>query len=115
MHVMSIKFSRTPRLHSRLLFLQFKQSGVPSSHLRCLSLQVRQPVRTRLLLAGVFVDDGIFMSDAGRRPFDLGEFLDSGTAARAALDSFRRFGGLTLERSYAVLILMAYGKGDCSA
>lgn len=52
LHVMSMKFNRTPRLHSLLLFLQLLQSGVPSSHFRCLSLQVRHPVRTLLLLFG---------------------------------------------------------------
>ncbi len=46
-----MKFSRTPRLHARLLFRQFWQSGMPSSHFRCRSLQVKQPVRTRLDLA----------------------------------------------------------------
>jgi hypothetical protein len=51
-----MKFNLTPRLHSRLLFLQFKQSGVASSHFKCRSRQVRHPVRTRFDLAGA--DDG---------------------------------------------------------
>ena len=57
LQVVSMKFNRTPRLHSLLLFLQLLQSGVPSSHLRCLSLQVKQPVRTLLLFAGVGLDE----------------------------------------------------------
>jgi hypothetical protein len=44
----SRKFSRIPRLHSRLLFRQLLQSGTPSSHLRWRSRQVKHPVRTRL-------------------------------------------------------------------
>lgn len=58
---MSIKLSRIPRLHSRLLFRQLLHSGTPSSHLRWRSRQVKQPVRTRLDLpvAGlVEADDG---------------------------------------------------------
>lgn len=43
----SIKLSRKPRLHVRLDFLQLRQQGRPSSHLRCRSRHVRQPVRTR--------------------------------------------------------------------
>ena len=49
--VVSMKFKRTPRLHSLFDFLQFWQSGAPSSHLRCRSLQVKQPVRTLFGLA----------------------------------------------------------------
>lgn len=49
--VVSMKFKRTPRLHSLFDFLQFWQSGTPSSHLRCRSLQVKQPVRTLFGLA----------------------------------------------------------------
>ena len=49
--VVSMKFKRTPLLHSLLDFLQFWQSGAPSSHLRCRSLQVKQPVRTLFGLA----------------------------------------------------------------
>lgn len=45
--VVSMKFNRTPLLHTLLDFLQFWQFGNPSSHLRCLSLQVKHPVRTR--------------------------------------------------------------------
>lgn len=52
LQVMSMKFNRTPRLHSLLLFLQLLQSGVASSHFKCLSLQVKHPVRTLLLLLG---------------------------------------------------------------
>lgn len=48
-----MKLSRTPRLHSRLLFRQFKQLGTASSHLRCLSRQVRQPVLTLFDLVAV--------------------------------------------------------------
>lgn len=46
--VVSIKFSRIPRSHSRFDFRQFWQIGVPSSHFRWRDLQVRHPVRTRL-------------------------------------------------------------------
>lgn len=42
-----MKFNLTPRLHCRLLFLQLLQLGKPSSHFKCRSLHVRQPVRTR--------------------------------------------------------------------
>ena len=49
--VVSMKFSRTPLLHGRLDFLQFKQSGKPSSHFKWRSLHVKQPVRTRFGLA----------------------------------------------------------------
>ena len=41
-----------PRLHGRFDFLQFIQIGVASSHLRCLDLHVRHPVRTLLGLVG---------------------------------------------------------------
>lgn len=51
---MSIKLSRKPRLHSRFPLRQFKQSGVLSSHLRCRSRHVRQPVRTRLGFIGIW-------------------------------------------------------------
>ena len=44
--MMSRKLSFSPRLHFRLLFLQFMQSGVDSSHFKCRSLHVKQPVRT---------------------------------------------------------------------
>ena len=44
---MSMKFSFSPLLQVRFDFLQFKHVGTRSSHLRCLSLHVRQPVRTR--------------------------------------------------------------------
>ena len=46
-----MKFSRTPRLHGRFDFLQFRQSGRPSSHFRWRSRHVKQPVRTRFGLA----------------------------------------------------------------
>lgn len=45
---MSRKFRRMPRLQRRLLLRQLRQSGVASSHFRCLSLHVKHPVRTRL-------------------------------------------------------------------
>ena len=44
--MISMKFSRTPRLHFRFDFLQLWQLGMPSSHLRWRSLHVRHPVRT---------------------------------------------------------------------
>lgn len=47
----SIKLSRTPRSHLRLLFWQFRQVGKASSHLRCRFRHVRHPVRTRFGLA----------------------------------------------------------------
>lgn len=56
----SIKFRRRPRLHSRAPFLQFTQSGTPSSHFRCRSLHVKHPVLTRLDFAGVMAG-GIFV------------------------------------------------------
>lgn len=45
--VVFVKLSLIPRKHVRLPLWQFWQDGVDSSHLRCRSLQVRQPVRTR--------------------------------------------------------------------
>ncbi len=42
----SMKFNLTPRLHCLFDFRQLTQSGRPSSHFKCRSLQVRQPVRT---------------------------------------------------------------------
>lgn len=47
----SIKFNRTPRLHTLFDLRQFWQCGSPSSHFKCLSLHVRHPVRT---LFGLF-------------------------------------------------------------
>lgn len=49
----SIKLSRTPRSHFRLLFWQFRQVGKASSHLRCRFLHVKHPVRTRFGLVAV--------------------------------------------------------------
>lgn len=46
--VVSMKFSLTPLTHGRFDFLQFWQIGFPSSHFKCLSLHVKQPVRTLL-------------------------------------------------------------------
>ena len=43
-----MKFRRTPLLQGLLDLRQFWQSGVPSSHFKCLSLQVKHPVLTRL-------------------------------------------------------------------
>lgn len=67
----SMKLSRTPRLHSRLLFRQLRQSGKPSSHFRCRSLHVRHPVRTRFDLVGGVVPAAatapLLSGDAQRR------------------------------------------------
>lgn len=49
----SKKLSRMPLLHFRLLLRQLMHAGSVSSHLRCRSLQVRQPVLTRLDFAGI--------------------------------------------------------------
>jgi hypothetical protein len=46
--VVSMKFNRTPLLHTRLDFRQFKQFGRASSHFKCRSRQVKHPVRTLL-------------------------------------------------------------------
>lgn len=54
----SIKLSRTPRSHFRLLFWQFRHVGKASSHLRCRLRHVKHPVRTRLGLATVGDADG---------------------------------------------------------
>lgn len=43
-----MKFNLTPRLHCLFDLRQFTQFGKPSSHFRCRSLQVKQPVRTLL-------------------------------------------------------------------
>ena len=61
--VVSMKFNRTPLLHTLLDFLQFWQCGNPSSHLRCLSLHVRHPVRTRF---GLFEAAALNTSDEPR-------------------------------------------------
>lgn len=81
---MSIKLSRTPRLHSLLLLRQFEQSGVPSSHLRCLSLQVKQPVLTLLLLVGTMSEEVIstaVLEVAGACFLVIGE-IESGSPLR---------------------------------
>lgn len=49
----SKKLSRIPLLHLRLLLRQLMHAGSASSHLRCRSLQVRQPVLTLLDFAGI--------------------------------------------------------------
>jgi len=62
---MSMKFNRTPLLHSLLLFRQFIQSGTPSSHFKCRSRHVRHPVRTRLdLVAGAAPDTSFGLADS---------------------------------------------------
>ena len=71
--VVSMKFKRTPLLHTRLDFWQLLQFGIPSSHFKCRSLQVRQPVRTRfgLLAAAVSAAPGRSVAgicEAGRAP-----------------------------------------------
>jgi hypothetical protein len=50
---MYIKLSFRPRIHLLLVLRQFEQSGSPSSHLRCLPLHVRQPVRVLLDLTAI--------------------------------------------------------------
>ncbi len=64
-----MKLSRTPLLQSRFDFLQFWHMGVPSSHFKCRSLHVKQPVRTLLglLAAGAPVFTGV-SSDTGLSP-----------------------------------------------
>jgi hypothetical protein len=63
---------------------------VPSSHLRCLSLQVKQPVRTRLLLAGAVVDVDISLPRTVALT-DFGGLLVIGAGTGARFDSLRRF------------------------
>lgn len=109
LQVMSMKLSLTPRLHSLLLFRQFKQSGVPSSHFKCLSLQVKQPVLTLLLLAGATSDEVIsaaFPNLSGASFFELGE---------AGLESLRRFEGGRWVWSFGKPLLTVHGGEDCSA
>lgn len=48
-----MKFNLTPRLHCLFDFRQLTQFGRPSSHFKCRSLHVRQPVRTLLGLDAV--------------------------------------------------------------
>lgn len=57
-----MKLSLTPRLQTRLDFRQFRQSGIASSHFRCLSRHVRHPVRTRLGLFAAWIASGLTFS-----------------------------------------------------
>lgn len=92
----SIKFSRTPRLHSRLLFLQFKQSGVPSSHFKCRSRHVRHPVLTRL---GLLVATGVAA---------VGEDMSSAAAgALVAAATARAMDGRFLSPAAGLALILA--------
>lgn len=76
--VCSRKLSRTPRLHLRFDFLQLKQFGRASSHFRCLSRHVKQPVLTRLGFGGVVscaatvLSDSFVEADEGRAVLEEG-------------------------------------------
>lgn len=59
----SMKFNRTPLLHVLLDFLQFWQTGSPSSHFKCLSRQVRQPVLTLLGLLGAAAESAATLGE----------------------------------------------------
>jgi len=73
----SIKFSRTPRLHSRLLFLQFMQSGAASSHFKWRSRHVKHPVLTRFDLDGADVGGALLSTglDVGPSAHVVGEWM----------------------------------------
>jgi hypothetical protein len=96
---MSMKFSRSPRLHSRLLLRQLLQSGTASSHLRWRSRHVRQPVRTRLafeLPAVGLIEEPC--SVLGSQPALLTVRECVGVCRRALGNPFR-FAGTTLDRT----------------
>lgn len=52
-----MKFSRIPRLHILSDFRQLRHRPRASSHFRCLSRQVKHPVRTRLALVSTISED----------------------------------------------------------
>lgn len=52
-----MKFNRTPRLQIRSDFRQLRQRPSASSHFKCLSLQVRQPVRVRFAFVSAISED----------------------------------------------------------
>jgi hypothetical protein len=58
-----MKLSRIPRLHIRSDFRQLRHRPKASSHLRCLSRQVKHPVRTRLALVSAISEDLRFALD----------------------------------------------------
>ena len=67
--LVSMKLSLTPRLHGRFDLRQLTQTGIPSSHFRCRSRHVRQPVRTRLgLLADAPSAGGVAWSSTPSEP-----------------------------------------------
>lgn len=77
---MSIKFKRTPRLHIRSDFRQLRHRPSASSHFKCLSRQVKHPVRTRLAFVSAMSEGFLRLALGGR-----GELL------------FRLFGVVDLE------------------
>ena len=114
----SMKFRRTPRLHSLLLFRQFRQSGVPSSHFRCLSRHVRHPVLTLLDLVAVGdtgFSPGLVVASSGMvardwmLPLRCREWPARGVILRGAPASFWRLAGGTSNWSGEILGFMAAG------
>lgn len=98
--VVSIKFRRTPRLQSRFDFLQFWQSGTPSSHFKCRSRQVKHPVRTRFGLAAATA---------------AAAATSAGTVAAVDLAAIERCHGrnwlITMQLSPRKAILVAFARG----
>jgi hypothetical protein len=99
-------------LQVRLLFLQLLQCGIASSHLRCLSRQVRHPVRTRFGLLepspsfspSPFATSPFVVSDLGPTLFTFFEdFVPVGFGAsfRFWVDALRLFGGVLFTEGFA--------------
>jgi hypothetical protein len=103
----SIKFNRTPRLHSRLLFLQFMQSGAASSHFKCRSRHVKHPVLTRFDFAGADVGGALFSSG-----FDVGDGDNSAGTLATFVVSFWRFGAGNSNCSMEKHPRTRYGSGS---
>ena len=99
----SMKLSRTPRLHILLDFRQFTHSGRPSSHFKCRSLQVKHPVRTLLGLASSVAAIDFVRRDVPAPPITL--------AAGAAVSADCLRDGLSVpENAAAAALAMAVGE-----
>ncbi len=100
---MSMKFSRIPRLHLRLDFLQFWQLGKPSSHFKCLSRHVKHPVLTRLGFddavlsgfgwegaSGSVIESGLFCNvcEVGVDLVDEARVMDCWSLTAASADAY---------------------------
>jgi hypothetical protein len=70
-----MKFKRTPLLQFLLDFRQFWQIGRPSSHFKCRSLHVKQPVRTRFGLLAAWDSAEVAEPSAPFAPPPLAAFI----------------------------------------